>query len=373
MLNVLCLYGTRPEAIKMAPLLKELGRQTSRFRVRCGVTAQHRDLLDQVHATFGVTPDFDLNLMTDGQTLESVMARALEQLVPRLAAERPDVVLVQGDTTTTMAAALAAFYCKIPVGHVEAGLRTRDRYSPFPEEGNRRVTTVLSTLHFAPTATTRQNLLEAGVAPADIYVTGNTVIDAVRLAAAAPAPELDGLSDLDPARPLVVVTMHRRESFGAPLEEICGALRQVATRNPGVDFVFPVHPNPNVRRVVDGHLRGLANVRLTEPISYLPFVHLMKRARLLLTDSGGLQEEGPALKKPVIVLRESTERPEAVAAGTARLVGSHGPSIVALVETLLADSPEYRQMVAAENPYGDGRSAERIADILVERIGGGRA
>lgn len=373
MLNVLCLYGTRPEAIKMAPLLRELGRRPDSFRVRCGVTAQHRDLLDQVHATFGITPDFDLDLMTEGQTLESVMARALERLVPRLREERPDVVLVQGDTTTTMAAALASFYCQVPVGHVEAGLRTRDRYSPFPEEGNRRVTTVLATLHFAPTETARANLLEAGVAAGDIYVTGNTVIDAVLLAAAAPAPPLDGLADLDPTRPLVVVTMHRRESFGAPLEAICGALGQLATRNPGVDFVFPVHPNPNVRRVVDDLLRGRANVRLTEPISYLPFVHLMKRARLLLTDSGGLQEEGPALKKPVVVLRASTERPEAVAAGTARLVGSDGPAIVELVERLLVDSPDYRAMVAAQNPYGDGHAAERIGQILLERLGGGHA
>lgn len=369
-MRVLFLYGTRPEAIKMAPLLQELGRDPASFAVRCVVTAQHRGLLDQVHEAFGIRPDVDLDLMTEGQTLESVTARAIERLVPLLQAERPDVVLVQGDTTTTMVSTLAAFYCQIPVGHVEAGLRTHDRYSPFPEEGNRRVTTALATLHFAPTETTRTHLLAAGVPESDVYLTGNTVIDAVLAVARGPAVSLPELDDLDPARPLVVLTMHRRESFGGPLTQICQAVRELARRRPGVDFVFPVHPNPNVRSVVFRDLSGLPNLRLTEPIAYFPFVHLMKRARILLTDSGGLQEEGPALRKPVLVLRESTERPEAVVAGTARLVGSHPQTIIQWVERLLDDPDAYRLMADAPNPYGDGTASVRIAGILRNRISG---
>lgn len=352
----------------MAPLHRELARQTGAIRVRTVVTAQHRGLLDQVHAAFGIRPDVDLDLMTEGQTLESVTARAVERLVPLLREERPDVVLVQGDTTTTMASALAAFYCQIPVGHVEAGLRTHDRYSPFPEEGNRRITTALATLHFAPTTTTRDHLLAAGVPAWDVFVTGNTVIDAVLEVAGGPEVPVPGLPELDRARPLVVITMHRRESFGPPLEEICGAIRELARRRAGVDFVFPVHPNPNVRAVAHRVLEGLPNLRLTEPIAYFPFVHLMKRARVLLTDSGGLQEEGPALKVPVLVLRESTERPEAVAAGTARLVGSSRALILEWVERLLDDPVAHAAMAGAPNPYGNGTAAVQIVEILRDRF-----
>lgn len=355
----------------MAPVLQELGRDPASFQVRCVVTAQHRGLLDQVHEAFGIRPDIDLDLMTEGQTLESVTARVVERLTPLLRQESPDVVLVQGDTTTTMASALAAFYCQVPVGHVEAGLRTNDRYSPFPEEGNRRVTTALTTLHFTPTETTRGHLLAAGVPDEDVYVTGNTVIDAVLAVAHGPAVAVPGLEGLDPSRPLVVITMHRRESFGPPLEEICGAIRELARRRPGVDFVFPVHPNPNVRSVVFRDLKGLANLYLTEPIPYFPFVHLMKRARILLTDSGGLQEEGPALQRPVLVLRETTERPEAVAAGTARLVGSRRATILAWVERLLDDPDAHAAMAGAPNPYGDGTASAKIAEILIRRLGNG--
>jgi len=312
MIRTLFLFGTRPEAIKLAPLILEMRRRSERFRVRCCVTAQHRFLLDQVLQTFRIVPDTDLDLMTEGQQLEDLTAKALKGLSEVVKAEAPDLVLVQGDTTTTMVGALAAFYQKVPVGHVEAGLRTDNRYRPFPEEVNRRITTVVSSLHFAPTERARDNLLREGVAAADVFVTGNTAIDALlhvaERDAGGPIPDVP---DLVEDRPLVLVTAHRRESHGPPLSRICAAVRHLAIRNPGAGFVVPVHPNPRVRGVMSEALSGLPNLHVVPPLPYESFVRLMKRARVLLTDSGGLQEEGPGLGKPVLVMREETERPEA--------------------------------------------------------------
>ena len=361
MKKVLFVFGTRPEAIKLCPTVLYL-KQHSGFEVRVCVTAQHRGLLDQVLEAFHVEPDHDLDLMLAGQTLFQSTSRILTGLEPVLDRENPDMVLVQGDTTTTMAGALAAFYKKIPVGHVEAGLRTGDVYQPFPEEVNRLLTTRLATLHFASTRWAADNLLREGIPPDSISITGNTGIDAVLYVRdELEAGRLAGSKSdfIDPQRKLIVVTAHRRESFGPGFEEICRAIARLAGR-PDVQILYPVHPNPNVREPVNRHLTGLASVRLCEPLSYVPFVDIMRRAYLLLTDSGGIQEEGPSLGKPILVLRDKTERPEAVEAGTVRLVGPHENRIVEEATRLLDDRAAYTSMSRVHNPYGDGRASERI-------------
>ncbi len=363
--KILFVFGTRPEAIKLCPVVLHL-KADPFFDVRVCVTAQHRGLLDQVLAAFRVTPDHDLDLMLPGQTLFQSTSRILTGLEPVLDRERPDMVLVQGDTTTVLCGALASFYKQIPVGHVEAGLRTGDLYQPFPEEANRLLAGRLATLHFAATSWAQDNLLREGVDPESISVTGNTGIDAVLyVRGELEAGNLKGgdWDRLDAARKLIVVTAHRRESFGEGFDRICRALARIAER-PDVQIVFPVHPNPNVQEPVNRHLRGLSNVTLVEPISYVPFVDLMRRAYLLITDSGGIQEEGPSLGKPILVLRDKTERPEAVEAGTVRLVGSDDNRIAAEAARLLDDPESYASMARVHNPYGDGRASGRISAVL---------
>ncbi len=365
--RILFVFGTRPEAIKLCPIVLHLQSRPSEFEVRVAVTAQHRQMLDQVLSAFEVMPDHDLDLMIPGQTLFQSTSRILSGLEPVLKAERPDLVLVQGDTTTTLCGALAAFYCQIPVGHVEAGLRTGDPLQPFPEEMNRALTTQLSSLHFAATEGAARNLKAEGVAPERISVTGNSGIDAV-------LHVRDGLEQgrlrggewpqLDPAKKLILVTAHRRESFGEGFEQICSALERLSGRE-DVQIVYPVHPNPNVQATVGRRLAGRERIHLIEPLGYVPFVDLMRRAHLLLTDSGGIQEEGPSLGKPVLVMRAKTERPEAVEAGTVRLVGTDEDRIVGETERLLDDPAEYARMTRVHNPYGDGRTSPRIADLIV--------
>lgn len=363
--KVLFVFGTRPEAIKLCPTVLHL-KQRPEFDVRVCVTAQHRGLLDQVLEAFHVVPDYDLDLMLPGQTLFQSTSRILTGLEPVLAAERPEMVLVQGDTTTTFAGALAAFYRRVAVGHVEAGLRTGDLFQPFPEEANRLLTSRLSTLHFAATEWAADNLRRESVPSRAISVTGNTGIDAVlyvrdRLASG----ELRGgdWNWMDSSRKLIVVTAHRRESFGEGFERICRGLARLAGRR-DVQIVYPVHPNPNVQEPVNRHLRGLANVVLIEPVSYVPFVDLMRRSYLLVTDSGGIQEEGPSLGKPILVLRDKTERPEAVEAGTVRLVGASQERLFEEASRLLDDPEEYASMARVHNPYGDGGASRRIGDVI---------
>jgi UDP-N-acetylglucosamine 2-epimerase (non-hydrolysing) len=371
MTKVLLIFGTRPEAIKLCPVLLHLRRRPHEFQVKCCVTAQHRQMLDQVLKVFGVQPEYDLDLMQPGQTLTQLTARVLASLEGVLAAERPDIVLVQGDTTTTFCGALAAFYAHIPVGHVEAGLRTGDMTQPFPEELNRVLTTRLSALHFAPTEGAARNLLEECV-PADrIVVTGNTGIDAVlQVSERLRTGELAcvELAGLDPSRRLLVVTAHRRENHGAHLEAICDALLRLARRG-DVQLVYPVHRNPNIMGPVEQLLGGEPSILLCDPLDYVPFVDLMRRAYLLITDSGGIQEEGPSLGKPVLVMREKTERPEAVEAGTVKLVGTDAERIVRETELLLENRAEFERMSRAHNPYGDGHASERIGDALAQWSG----
>ena len=369
-LKVLSVFGTRPEAIKLAPVIRRL-RATSGIDAPICVTAQHRHMLDQVLHLFDLVPEHDLGLMQENQTLAGLTAAAVEGLDPVLQMESPDWVLVQGDTTTVMAASLVAFYHRIPVGHVEAGLRTDDKYQPFPEEINRRVTSVVADLHFAPTAHARDNLLREGVPDSRIRVTGNSVIDALQLAAAMPFDwARSSLAGLPEAARLVLVTAHRRENFGAPLERICGALRALAARfSPEVHFVYPVHLNPNVDEPVRAMLGQTPGITLLPPLDYLPMVNLLKRSDLVLTDSGGVQEEAPGLGKPVLVMREVTERPEGVAAGTVRLVGTDQAAIEREVARLLTDNEAYSAMAHAANPYGDGHAAERIVEALLGASG----
>lgn len=369
--RVSVVFGTRPEAIKLAPVILAL-RSDRAFDCQICVTAQHRQMLDQVLEVFDLVPDMDLDLMRPGQTLGGLTARSIEALDSYFAQAAPRLVLVQGDTTTVICAALAAFYHKIPVGHVEAGLRTGNLQAPWPEEANRVLTTRLASLHFAPTEASRQNLLKEGVAGDRIYVTGNTVIDALFLAlkrvgreqVLIPGLPQDSLESFRGA-PVVLITGHRRENFGPGFENICHAVAELARRFPGVQFVYPVHLNPNVRdpvgRILSPGGASLPNVHLIAPLSYLAFVALMNQATLVLTDSGGVQEEAPSLGKPVLVMRDTTERPEGVAAGTVRLVGSSGPAIVAAVAELLEDPRAAEAMTRAHNPYGDGCSAPRIA------------
>ena len=363
MLKTFFVFGTRPEAIKLCPLILHQRALPGIFDVRVAVTAQHRQMLDQVLAAFGVNPDFDFDIMTPGQSLAGSAARILAALEPVLREERPDIVYVQGDTTTTLCGALAAFYARIPVGHVEAGLRTGDMAQPFPEEMNRVVTGRLANIHFAATARARRNLLAEGVEPAAIEVTGNTGIDAVlwvrdRLVSG----ELHGgdWSFLDQSRRLIVVTAHRRESFGEGFANICQAIGTLAAR-PDVEIVYPVHRNPQVTGPVYSKLGEMPNVHLIEPLDYVAFVDLMRRAYILLTDSGGIQEEGPSLGKPVVVMRDKTERPEAVEAGTVRLAGTDPSRIVAEISRLCDNREAWAAMSHVHNPYGDGHASERIS------------
>lgn len=368
-LKILTVFGTRPEAIKMAPLALNLA-QDDRFESRVCVTGQHRQMLDQVLGLFEITPDYDLNIMKPGQDLTDVTTAILQGLKPVLAEFKPDVVLVHGDTATTLATSLAAYYQQIPIAHVEAGLRTDNLYSPWPEEGNRRLTGALAALHFAPTSTSQDNLLREGADATTIYTTGNTVIDALlEIVRKLESPALKGqfearFSFLNPERRMVLVTGHRRENFGGGFERICQALVQTARQFPDVDIVYPVHLNPNVREPVNRLLADVKNIHLIEPLDYLPFVYLMTRSSLILTDSGGIQEEAPALGKPVLVMRDTTERPEAVAAGTVKLVGTDVESITENLAKLLTDDATYRKMSFAHNPYGDGKACARILDAL---------
>lgn len=369
-MKILSVFGTRPEAIKMAPLALALAADP-RFEAKVCVTGQHREMLDQVLELFALQPDFDLNIMKPGQDLTDVSTAILQGMKQVFGEFKPDMVLVHGDTATTFAASLAAYYQQIPVGHVEAGLRTGNLYSPWPEEANRKLTGALAQLHFAPTGNSRDNLLNEGISAERIIVTGNTVIDALlnvvqrldedqSLHAKASEPT----AFLSQNRKVILVTGHRRESFGGGFERICQALMEVAQQHPQVDIVYPVHLNPNVREPVNRLLRGIDNIYLIEPLDYLPFVHLMSRAHIILTDSGGIQEEAPSLGKPVLVMRDTTERPEAVEAGTVKLVGTDVTNMVRELNRLLLDSDAYRAMSFAHNPYGDGQACQRILDSL---------
>jgi len=372
-MKVLTVFGTRPEAIKMAPLVKLLEQQQDIESVVC-VTAQHRQMLDQVLELFDIKPAHDLNIMKPGQTLAGITTEILNRIEVVLTQEKPDLILVHGDTSTTFATALAAYYHRIAVGHVEAGLRTGDIYSPWPEEANRKLTGALAKLHFAPTEQSKNNLLSENVDPVGITVTGNTVIDALLWVKAKLEEDQalsQSLSDRFPFlrdnRKLVLITGHRRENFGDGFERICSAIKSLAVKFPDADFVYPVHLNPNVREPVGRILDGVSNVHLVEPQDYLPFVYLMTRSTVILTDSGGIQEEAPSLGKPVLVMRDTTERPEAVAAGTVRLVGTNMERIKNEVSLLLTDEQAYNEMSFAHNPYGDGKACERIVEIIRSR------
>lgn len=372
-MKVLTVFGTRPEAIKMAPLVHAL-KSDSRFQSKVCVTAQHREMLDQVLSLFEINPDYDLNLMKAGQSLNDITSRILLELKPVLLDFKPDIVLVHGDTATTFAASLAAYYEQIPVGHVEAGLRTGNIYSPWPEEANRKLTGTLAKYHFAPTDTSRCNLLKENHDTDSIFVTGNTVIDAlliIKNKIEQNSVLRSGLEAqfpfLDKDRKLILVTGHRRESFGGGFERICEALAIAAYENPGVQIVYPMHLNPNVREPVNRILGHVNNIILIEPQEYLPFVYLMMRAHIILTDSGGIQEEAPSLGKPVLVMRDTTERPEAIAAGTVKLVGTGVEQIVYGLRSLLCNSSEYEAMSVAHNPYGSGDSCKIILEALFSR------
>jgi UDP-N-acetylglucosamine 2-epimerase (non-hydrolysing) len=366
--KILSIIGTRPEAIKMAPVIRELMGRGEKILSRVCVTAQHREMLDSVLKLFDIRPDHDLNLMRDNQSLSQLTSAAISGLDSVVRQEKPDWILVQGDTTTVLAAGLAGFYHQIRIGHVEAGLRSGQKYQPFPEEINRRIAGVVADAHFAPTEEARQNLLREGVPESAVHVTGNTVIDALHYIAAMPFNiNQSPLAGIPAQKRWVLVTAHRRENFGAPLERICDALRQLAGRYAGsVQLIYPVHLNPNVEKPVRKMLGQIENISLLPPLEYLPMVHLMKRSEIVLTDSGGLQEEAPGLGKPVLVFREVTERPEGVRAGTVRLVGSDTGRIVEQASRLLDDRNAYEAMSKAIQPYGDGYAARRIADILEE-------
>ncbi len=370
-MKILSVLGTRPEAIKMAPVIQRLQGTPGIKSIVC-VTAQHRQMLDQALELFQIRPDFDLDLMRDGQTMAQVSAGIFTHLDPILADLQPDWVLAVGDTTTVVTTSLLAFYRRIKFGHIEAGLRTHNKWQPFPEEINRRLATVTADLHFAPTDWSKGNLLREGVEESHIVVTGNSVIDALLLAAQMDEPQAIrallselGLGQNTSGKKLILVTAHRRENFGAGMEQICQALKQLATR-PDVEIVYPVHLNPNVQEPVNRILKGVPHITLLPPLDYLPLVHLMKNATLILTDSGGIQEEAPSLGIPVLVLRETTERPEGVDAGTLKLVGTETGRIVAEASRLLEDASAYAEMSRASNPYGDGQAARRIVDALLQ-------
>lgn len=370
MIKVLSVFGTRPEAIKMAPLVNLL-KETEGIESKVCVTGQHREMLDQVLKLFNIVPDYDLAIMKAGQDLYDVTTSILLNIKAVLRDFKPDIVLVHGDTSTTFAAALACYYEKTAVGHVEAGLRTGNIYSPWPEEANRKLTGALTTLHFAPTDTSKQNLLNENTSPKSIVVTGNTVIDALHQVVAKIDADAELTKNFEQQFPyglngrrLVLVTGHRRESFGSGFEQICAGLKQIAQQFPDTDVVYPVHLNPNVREPVFRLLSDTSNVHLIEPQDYLPFVYLMSRSTVVLTDSGGIQEEAPSLGKPVLVMRDTTERPEAVAAGTVKLVGTDAEVIVKEVSRLLTDKAYYEQMSFAHNPYGDGKACGRIIEAI---------
>lgn len=374
MKRILLVFGTRPEAIKMAPLVKALQKEPEHFETKVCVTAQHRQMLDQVLEVFGIVPEYDLNIMAPNQDLFDITSRVLLGLREVFNDFRPDIVLVHGDTTTSMAASLAAFYRQIPIGHVEAGLRTYNMLSPWPEEMNRQVTDRMCSFYFAPTEKSRRNLLQENIADEKIFVTGNTVIDALLMAVNiieenqyiknSIIGELQAKGYTVGQRPYILVTGHRRENFGDGFLHICQAIRQIAAEHPEVDIVYPVHLNPNVQKPVYELLSGTPNIYLISPLDYLPFVYAMQHSTLLLTDSGGVQEEAPSLGKPVLVMRNTTERPEAVEAGTVRLVGTDADAIVENVSQLLHDQEVYRKMSESYNPYGDGHACERIVAAL---------
>jgi UDP-N-acetylglucosamine 2-epimerase (non-hydrolysing) len=373
-IKVLSIFGTRPEAIKMAPLVKALTNSNS-IEAKVCVTAQHREMLDQVLDLFDIVPDYDLNIMKPGQTLYDVTTNILLGLKPILEEFKPDLVLVHGDTSTTLSASLAAFYQQIPVGHVEAGLRTGNLSSPWPEEGNRKLTGAITKLHFAPTETSKQNLMNEATNEADILITGNTVIDALLQVVDKVQTDESLITDLagkfpelDESKKLILVTGHRRESFGGGFERICEALAEIATNHPEAQVLYPMHLNPNVREPVNRILKNVDNVHLIEPQEYLPFVYLMNKATVIVTDSGGVQEEAPSLGKPVLVMRDTTERPEAVDAGTVKLVGTDKDRIVSAVHELLTNPAEYQKMSRAHNPYGDGKACERIVNKIIEHF-----
>lgn len=370
--RILIVFGTRPEAIKMAPLVAALIAD-DRFVAEVCVTAQHREMLDQVLELFDIKPDYDLDLMEAGQSLNDITSKILIKLKPILEEFKPDLVLVHGDTATTFAASLAAYYQKIEIGHVEAGLRTGDTLSPWPEEGNRKLTAVLAKYHFAPTDISRKNLISEGVSPQSIFVTGNTVIDALFMInnritsdGTLNSDLMKQFSFLDSGKKLILVTGHRRESFGDGFERICKALAHIAIKYPDAQILYPVHLNPNVQEPVQRILNNISNIYLIKPQEYLPFIYLMNRAYIILTDSGGIQEEAPSLGKPVLVMRDTTERPEAVAAGTVQLVGTAVDSITNSISSLMDDKNKYNQMSFSHNPYGDGRSVERILSAIIE-------
>jgi hypothetical protein len=385
--TVMLVFGTRPEAIKMAPLIKEFQKESDIFNTLVCVTAQHRQLLDQVMDVFHLTADYDLDIMQQGQDLYDITSRVLLSMRDILRQARPDLVLVHGDTTTSTAAALAAFYQKIPIGHIEAGLRTGNIYSPWPEEMNRQITGRIASYHFAPTETSRENLLKENVHPSNIYVTGNTVIDALHLVvnelkcdtqlANRERQTLIGcgydVSRLTEGKKLVLITGHRRENFGDGFHNICKAIKMLVLRHPDVDFVYPMHLNPNVRnpirQVFGENLNDFQNMFFIEPLEYLSFVYLMEKSFLVLTDSGGVQEEAPSLGKPVLVMRDTTERPEAVLSGTVKLVGANYQKIVDGVSQLILDDHSYNLMSKANNPYGDGQASKRIVEIIRNILG----
>jgi UDP-N-acetylglucosamine 2-epimerase (non-hydrolysing) len=363
--QILCVVGTRPEAIKMAPVVLQL-KQEVWCEVKILATAQHREMLDQVLAFFGLAPDFDLNIMKPNQSLSELTGRLMLALDEIIVSERPDVVLVQGDTTTVMTVALACFYRQVPVGHVEAGLRTWDMHYPFPEEANRVITGKLARWHFAPTLGSRANLLRDGIPDAQIYVTGNTVIDALLMTA---SKEIAIGVPMDTNKRLVLVTSHRRENFGSPFQNICRALSDLANRNPDIQILFPVHPNPNIKEVAYRMLGAVPNITLCSPLDYAPFIAAMKKAYMIISDSGGVQEEAPALGKPTLVLRDETERPEAVELGVVKLVGTDYGQILREAQILLDDADVYASMAKGKSPYGDGQAAERITGILKRSFG----
>jgi len=368
-MKVLTIFGTRPEAIKMAPLVKKLNQDKDIESVLC-VTAQHRQMLDQVLDLFQLTADYDLDIMKANQTISQITTNVILKLEEVIQKESPDIVLVHGDTTTTFASALAAFYHQKKIGHVEAGLRTYDKYSPYPEEMNRLLTGRLSDIHFAPTERNRENLLKEAIAPETIFVTGNTVIDALKWIVSEPYDfEDNALKGIDfDGKRVITVTCHRRENLGENMENIFSALKDVVSSFEDVEIVYPVHMNPKVRAGADKILKGVKRVHLIEPLTYQPFTNLMAKSYLIITDSGGMQEEAPSLGKPVLVVRKETERPEAIEAGTVKLAGTNRETIYKMAETLLSDKNEYEKMAKAVNPYGDGLASERIVDILKSKI-----
>ena len=374
MIKVMTVFGTRPEAIKMAPVVLELQKHADRIQTIVAVTAQHRQMLDQVLDLFQITPDYDLDIMSQGQTLYDITTKSLMGLKDVRAKEKPDLVLVHGDTTTTFAGALASYYQQVPVGHVEAGLRTGDIYSPFPEEMNRKLTGAIAAIHFAPTATAKANLLKENVNPSHIYVTGNTVIDALMMTVAGDYDFGDDLKDVDfHNHRVILLTTHRRENLGEPMRHIYKALRRIIEEIPDTEIVFPVHRNPLVRKVVEEELAGVDRIHLIDPMEYEPFANLMSLSSLVLTDSGGIQEEAPSLGKPVLVLRNTTERPEAVEAGTVRLIGTDKDVVYAETKRLLTDQAAYDAMSNAVNPYGDGKASQRIVQAILHVFAGEEA